>query len=168
MREILKTLVRICQFQVGPQALPDSSALIRLFGCFYFAVSLMAAALTMPLVPAVLMAGLDLAFLSGFIYVLLLVRGLSSRFSQTVLAQIGTSALIMFISIPVLAWQSWTGQPGGMSAMLMTLLMFWNLAVMGHIFRHAISSSIFAGALLALGYLFISLMLFEWVAGNVA
>ncbi|RMH14843.1 MAG: hypothetical protein D6698_12115 [Gammaproteobacteria bacterium] len=168
MREILKTLVRICQFQAGPQALPDSSALVRLFGCFYYAVSLMAAALTMPFVPAVMVAGLDLAFLFAFVYVLLLARGLTRRFPQTILAQIGTGALIMFASIPVLAWQAWVGQPGEISALLMTLLMFWNLAVMGHIFRHAISTSMFVGALLALGYLFLSLMLFEWVAGYVA
>ncbi len=171
MREIFQTVLKICLLRAGPQDLPDSKALLRFFCVAYIATGFLSSMVTFGPSVALILALLDVSFLALFVYALLKFQGLLSRYNQTFLALLGVGALMMFLSVPFLLLQSGSmlaGEPAtGLPAILITLLTFWNLAAMGHVFKNAVNTSVFMGALISVSYLLLSLIVFGMIASNV-
>lgn len=69
------------------------------------------------------------------------------------------------LALPLMLWIVRQGPQGDSQfpSLLMLVLMVWSIAVMAHILRHAFNTSVWIGALYALGYTFLSWTLTGWI-----
>ncbi|MBT8051381.1 MAG: hypothetical protein HKO85_11675 [Xanthomonadales bacterium] len=91
-------------------------------------------------------------------------RGLTERLPQTIAALSGTGFLFGLMSLYLISLID-KEQPQAGLAGLYLLLFLWSLAVDGHIYRHALSSKMGVGVLVAVTIFTINLMLSRTVFG---
>lgn len=111
--------------------------------------------------PAFIIAAVELCVLAGLTATLLYYRALTNRVRQTVTALMGSGAFIgaMVLVLLVVMPQ--------LPALLRLLVFFWNLAVIGHILRHAMDIHPVAGFIIAIGYAVVIIQLVVWLDGVV-
>ena len=165
MHALFDLFLDICLFRKGPQDVPAGMALLKLCLLSYGLSGLVVLLLNTPAPVAILQILLDLVLLAGLLRLALLARRHPQRFEQTLSALTGTGTLIGLLALPVMIWIVRQGADGDIQlpSLLLLGLMAWSIAVMAHILRHALDVPIWAGALGALGYTFLSLMLTGWV-----
>lgn len=135
---IAQRLIEIAAFQRGPQDLPYSPP--ALAAVVVVAVGLNLAALTLnplsqsPWISLAIFFGYTAVFVDG----VLQLRGLAQRRVQTLLAVIGTDAILVAVVIVALAIGDWDGPTPTLFGVFLTMLV-WQLAVVAHILRHALS-----------------------------
>ena len=107
-----------------------------------------------------LIAGIvEVLLVATMTYILLKIINVPERWLQTTTAFSGTGAIFSFIAIPLFFWidpgsqLNSAGQP--VAYIIIVLLVIWNIAVMAHIFRHALSTSFTAGVFVSLFYIWI-------------
>ncbi len=165
MPVLLNLFLDICLFRKGPQDTPPSMALLKICLAAYGLTSLLALLIGTPALVALLQTLLDMALLSGLLYLALILYRHPRRFEQTLSALTGAGALISLLALPLLFWI--TQQPPGgdteLPALLLLALMAWSIAIMAHILRHAFNAPIWIGALYALGYTLLSWQLTGWI-----
>ena len=153
----------LCSLKTAPQDLPASHFLLGLMLLAYFLTSMVVAVLQWPVPQAVLAALLDTVLLTILCYVLLWARLLNQRFLQTLTALAGSGALLGWIAAPLIVWQKQVGATAtGIAALPVLLLymwMIWNVVVVGHILRHALSTALVLGVGLAGAYAYITFQL---------
>jgi hypothetical protein len=161
--QVIKVFWDICALKAAPQDLPASSFLLGLVLLAYFVTGALVATLQWPFSHAVLAAFLDTVFLSALSRVLLWSRMLSSRFVQTLTALAGSGAVMTVIALPIVLWQSIVGVTDAsiptLPSWLLMIWMVWNVLVVGHIIRHALSTVLALGIVLAVVYAYISFQL---------
>lgn len=159
MIELLRCFLDICLLRRAPQDLPSSSFLLGLSLALYAVVDLSMALIGLSPVQAITLAVVDAGMLAGLLWILLWIRERLSRYTQTLTALYGASAVLQIIAAPVVLWQ-WSASPTGAVAIVAPLLLWiwllWNLVVIGHVLRHAISTVLPIGVGLALLYLFVT------------
>lgn len=161
MRALFDLILDICLFRKGPQELPASWTLLWLCLAAYGLSGLLGLLVSMPPLMAIFQSLVDIALLMGFTYGILAVMGRQARFVQTLTALAGAYTLLGLMALPLIFWmeQATTEDAAPMLPSLLLLgLVGWSIAVMGHIWRHALSTSRGMGLLYALGYLFISII----------
>jgi hypothetical protein len=160
---ILKAFWEICILKAAPQDLPASTFLLAVTVAAYFAAGAVVAALQWPLSQAVLAAFLDTVFLTVLCRVLLWARMLSGRFVQTLTAMAGSGAVMTLIALPLVFWQTIVGVTDAnaptLPSWLLMIWMVWNMVVVGHILRHALSTVLPLGIGLAAVYAYITFQL---------
>ena len=153
----------ICAVKAAPQDLPASSFLLGLALLAYLVTGTLVAAFQWPLSQAILAAFLDTVFLTVLSRVLLWARMLSGRFVQTLTALAGCGAVMTVIALPLVMWQSFVGVTDAnaptLPSWLLMIWMIWNVVVVGHILRHALSTVLPLGIGLAAVYAYISFQL---------
>jgi hypothetical protein len=153
----------ICAVKAAPQDLPASSFLLGLALLAYLVTGTVVAAFQWPLSQAILAAFLDTVFLTVLSRVLLWARMLSGRFVQTLTALAGCGAVMTVIALPLVMWQSFVGVTDAnaptLPSWLLMIWMIWNVVVVGHILRHALSTVLPLGIGLAAVYAYISFQL---------
>ena len=163
MIHILKAFWDICILKTAPQDLPSSTFLLGVTVAAYFVTGALVAALQWPLSQAVLAAFLDTVFLTVLCRVLLWARMLSGRFVQTLTALAGSGAVMTLIAMPLVLWQTLVGVTDAnaptLPSWLLMIWMIWNVVVVGHILRHALSTVLPLGIGLAAVYAFITFQL---------
>jgi hypothetical protein len=157
---LLKMFWDICALKAAPQDLPASSFLLGVSLVAYFVTGAAVAALQWPLSQAVLAAFLDTTFLTVLTRVLLWARMLSGRFVQTLTAMAGSGAVMTVIALPLVLWQTLVGVTDAnaptLPSWLLMIWMVWNIVVVGHILRHALSAVLAVGIGLAAIYAYIT------------
>ena len=158
-------MLDICLIRAAPQELPCSWELLGLtviagLGSSYAAIWTYAPA---PNALPQLLVGL--VFTLGFTYGILVFRGLKIRFIQTASALLGTDAIITVITLPLLYAAGSSVAQNAYILSAITGLGIWNLFVMGHILRHALSLPLPGGILVALGYIFGSIFVSQLIHG---
>lgn len=163
MKLLLLRFIDICLLRAGPQDIPTSSVLMLLSITVYCTVGFFLYLVNADLIHALILTGVDIVLMAGLAYVILWVRMLTTRYVQTLTALAGTGTLLAMIAWPVLYWlQLPAAGPNPEPSLLSPILwiwwawLLWNLVVVGHILRHALSTTFFVGALLSLSYFFIS------------
>lgn len=163
MLPLLHQFWGICLLRVAPQDLPASRSLLGASLLFYFAVSLSVGWIQLAPNLALPAALLDTAFLATMTGVVLWVRSYLHRYTQTFTALAGSGALLGLVALPVLAWQQQTGTPtdGGFTlpALLLLLWTAWNIVVVGHVLRHALSTMFAVGIVVAVVYMHLAFQL---------
>jgi len=155
---IIRAYFAVCTFRLGPQDLPAAAAFFFLSLILY---SLASAALALPVrnVPGALLDGaLETTLLLAITWGLLRLRGVPARFRQTGAALTGTGFLFTTVALPLLYLRTEYGsEPLAILVigLLVISLVVWNVAVMAHILRHALSASFPMGVLLAMGYIWL-------------
>lgn len=146
---LIRLFLDICLFKKGPQDAPASAMLLKLALAAYFAVGVVLTALENPLPESVLQVLLEGAMMLAFVWASLLAAGKTGRWLQTAIAMLGTDALLSGFAIP-LEVLALAAQQAGVFRLLLLLLMLWNIGVVAHILRHALSQPLAIGLSLSL------------------
>lgn len=146
----LSTLARafwgVCTFRLGPQDIPPSSVLLAATALINLFVSTLINRLQLDFGAAVMIAAVEFAVLTGLTAALLFGFSRTQRLLQTLSALMGSGAVlgvIVLVLLLVFAALPWFLRLG---------IFVWNLAVMAHILRHALSIHIAAAFFIAVGY----------------
>jgi len=110
------------------------------------------------------LAILDVALLAIFVQIALQIRGFTARFVQVLTALTGTGTLLGMLGMPLVAMLPETGEVesiGELPALLWLGLLLWSLVVLGHILRHALSTSLVVGLIMGLTYTVFSISLIQ-------
>lgn len=159
MHKLLNVFFNICLLRAGPQDVPAAGSVPVLAGGAYIGIGILVALTGYTLVEALLWSALDTLLLAAIAYLGLRWRGHTPRFPQTFSALTGSGALLSLVSWPFMLMLQ--RMPEGdadaaLPSLLIVLLMFWSIAVIAHILRHALSSSYALGVLSALLYAIVS------------
>jgi len=152
----------ICLLRAGPQDLPASRELLGLSMASYMLASFLLSLPGYPLVPAGQLALVDAGLVVVFAATVLYLTGKMARLTQTLTALSGTGALLGLIALPViqlLASGKESGQPALLAGMLWLVLFGWNLTVVAHIMRHALSVSFPVATGIAILYTLVALQI---------
>ena len=152
----------ICLWRAAPQDLPASGFVLSLsLGC-YALVSMLVSLGSYGLAGAAQLALLDLGLLVVFVLSLLYLQDKTARIYQTLSALAGTGSLLGAFALPLVWWLQPGQQPEQVPVLLTLfwlLLLVWNLLVMAHIMRHAVSSSLAVGLGVSLLYVLVSMQM---------
>jgi len=163
MSRLIQTFWGLCLLKIAPQDLPASTVLLALSLFTYFVTGLVVALLQWSPRAALLASLLDTVMFTSLCYLLLWARRLGSRFTQTMTALAGSCSLLALIATPLVYWQKQLALSAGDVLSFPALLLFawtgWNISVVGHILRHALSTAFLLGLGLAVLYTYIILQL---------
>jgi len=159
MNSLIAPFWNICRFRLGPQDLPCSTALLRGALLFYVLISTVVSGFDLEPASAVMAALVDAGLMLSMIWLVLWARQLTPRFMQSAAALLGTGILFGFVAVPLMWWQSQYTEPNqALAPSLLILMLFgWNVAVIGHILRHALNTQFYIGVLMSLLYTYISI-----------
>lgn len=160
MAYLLRAWFEMCRLRVAPQQLPASTGLLGLALALYVLVGIAVALPGSGWSMALLLSVLDLGVMAALTALVLWLWGKPARFNQTLSALAGTGALLGLLALPLVLMAldpvpAWAG-------LLWLALLFWNLAVRGHILRHALEIPFGMGLLLSAGYALVLIWLVRW------
>jgi hypothetical protein len=165
MTKLIHLFWEICLLRAGPQSLPTSYSLLGLALGAYLAVAVLVAHAVLPdMGQAVMAAAVDTFLLIALSRAVLWARMLGNRWPQTLSALAGTGCFFELILLPINLWQQQLGavEPSfGLPLVLVLTVLVWNVAVMGHILRHSLTTSLFNGTLLAVVYMYVTISVFR-------
>ncbi len=160
MNKLLLMFFDVCRLRMAPQDLPTSRFLLVASLATYAALALLLAWIQMTPGKAVIAAVFDTLLMALLSYVLLWARLMPQRWPQTCTALAGSGILLQVVALPITLWQKQFGPEDPMAlipSLLVLVVLFWNLVVVGHILRHALSTNLGVGAVLATVYMYVSL-----------
>lgn len=164
MKTFLTVLAGNLVLTSGPQDYPYSRLLMRLCLLVYFATGLPGLLMSMELDRSLLAMGVDILVLLGFVYLCLHAFDKLPRFVQTITALASTGAVLQLVALPFVPdaisaekIQSATPEAQMSIALLMLMIVIWNLAVCTHIFRQSFGIRLPSAMLLTVSYLMINL-----------
>lgn len=151
------------RFRSGPQDLPASRGFTVLLAALYIAGGFLAGSvLDEPEYAQRAMMAITVQF--TFIILLLQLKGFRDRSHQTIGALSGTGFLFGLMSVYLLSLVN-VEKPQVELAALYFVLFIWSIAVDGHIYRHALSSKIGTGVLVAVTIFSINFILLRTFFG---
>jgi hypothetical protein len=159
MIELLRLFLRITALKQGPQDVPWDGISAKRIVFAYALVNIAIMKLNSDWVTVFLQLATDVALMAGFTYPMLLVSGSTARFRQTLLALLGSDALINFFALPALV--SLNVEPSDVGFLAMLLMMVWHWAVIAHIYRHALERPFLFAVLVAFLYLMLASQVME-------
>lgn len=152
----IKFLFQVCFLKAAPQDAPSSRTALYLSVTLYFFVGLFITLHTQAWIQSFVTASVQTGLIIFVTNLILWIRKTPERFTQTLTALMGAGALIGIIAIPVLNLISGTGGPESAASVLWIALILWETLVIGHILRHTLDLSLFAGLGMALVYMYLS------------
>ena len=154
---LIKLFLDICLFRQGPQDVPRSRFLLGIVAAANLLFSIVLGLFEVDFPQALIQGLAALALLLTFILVTLTVAGQRDRIEQTLTAAVGGDTLITALGLPLVIAR--VALPGlqNTASLLLLGLMLWEIAVFGHIIRHALNLPYLAGLGVALAYTAISL-----------
>lgn len=163
---LFSEFLQVCLLRKRPQDLPASPILFLLAVSCY---GLISAALLLPtqspgfaLLTGLIEAGMLLLITGLFVYL----RSVPERWLQTSTALAGTGTVFSLIAFPLFYWRVFFSigpEAQTLIGLLVTLLVLWNIAVMSHILRNALSSSWMLGVLGSITYIALISYVLQWV-----
>ena len=165
MQALIESLWGILLLRKGPQILPASTFLLVPILLLHWMIGTGLGTFTLSPGRALASALAGTVMMAALVYSLLGLRGLGARALQTLTALAGCEALLGVLAIPLTAWffavpEAQQALPG----LLSLLVLGWNIALVGHILRHALGISPGTGLIAALGYVFVSFALADFIA----
>jgi len=145
----------ICLLRRGPQDLPASAFLLYLALVAHTVSGFLLSVGNHPPGAAVMAGVTDTALLALLTLSLLYMNGQGARVPQTLSALAGSGTLIDVLALAPTYWLA-GAQAGNddraVPVVLLLLLVVWSLVVMGHVLRHALSTRLFVGVVVAVVY----------------
>ncbi len=162
MLKVINFFWQICTFRTGPEQVPSAPAFAGLVVAVYLMLSVVAALFEPALGGSLLKALLVVLVGTGVQLILfgllLLFKGVITRYKETFLALFGTDSLLTLIGIIILASITFisghlesAGLAIQVSRLALTVLLVWSLAVTGFILHRATNTGLFLGNAIALG-----------------
>lgn len=166
MYALISPFVRLCLLNASPQDLPASTVLLAL--CLS-ADALVTTLIAMPVYSfslSVTQAMVEISLLLGYTGIALRIRANPERYVQTVSALAGVGVIIGVLALPLVysLFRSASHGSADPFALFVYLMAFaWLLVVYGHIYRHALSTGMVMGVLVAFGYVMLTSLAIEAV-----
>lgn len=160
MNKLFMMFFDLCRLRMAPQDLPTSRPLLIYSLAVYAVLALMLSWIQMTPGKALIAAVFDTLLMGLLSYVLLWARLMPQRWPQTCTALAGSGIILQVVALPITLWQKQFGPDNSLvliPSLLILVLLFWNLVVVGHILRHALSTNLGMGAVLATVYMYVSL-----------
>jgi hypothetical protein len=158
---LLQRFFQICLFRAGPADVPASHWFLKLVLLIYFTIGVLVSHIDYDWQISLVASFTDTLLLIAVCWLLLSIRGLMGRYTQTVTAMAGAGSVIAVIGMPVL-WLFRQVEPQGQITSLVLLLVmvvvFWSLLVTAHIFRKALDVSAGMAAAITVAYTVVSLI----------
>ena len=168
----IRPFVSICLLRLRPQDLPASNLLLALAILTYVVITTVAHSALLPPADALLSGIVDSVLLCTLTLSLLYVCRRRGRAVQTLTALVGAGAVTTMVAIPFLSWRvsiMQAGGPAGVEMVGIVVIVVWNLVVIAHVLRHALSISYLGGAVVAIVmYLLSSQILGALVEGRIS
>lgn len=161
-----KAFLDICLLRKGPQDLPKSSVLLTLCLILYTVLDVLLTVQTRPFTDALLVSLVDVGFLLLATSLILKQHRHFERWSQTMTALFGTGVILGIFIFPLVyggvqnQYVDWLQQ---IIVLLFLVMVIWNVAVLAHIVRHAISTSMGIGIMIAILYIWMSSLLITMI-----
>jgi len=161
-----KAFLDICLLRKGPQDLPKSTVLLALSLILYAMIDVLLTVQSRSFTDALIMSFVDVVFLAGVTALILRQHQCLDRLLQTMTALFGTSVLLGIFIFPLVyggldnQYEPWLQQIIVLSFLMMLI---WNIAVLAHIVRHAISTSMGIGIMIAILYIWMSSLLITMI-----
>ena len=158
LKIIIQAFYEICLLKRRPQDLPGSGVFFSMSAAAYTLSSFILALTYQDIQKSLMVAFIDAGLTILITYLLLLVIRKPERNLQTGTALLGTGTIFSLLATPMyyLLALPVAGQSGSpVISFLVWVLIVWNIAVMAHILKHALTVSFPMGALVALMYIFI-------------
>ncbi|MGZ8217067.1 hypothetical protein [Methylomagnum sp.] len=149
---LIRLFLDICLFNKGPQDTPDSTLLLWLAVAANMVMGLVLSLPELGWGEALLQSAIAALLLAGFLWTVLTLSRNGPRFLQTAIAAFGCDTFVSATAAPLLIWSQIDPDMKGVIGLLLMALMLWQIAVIGHILRHALSVPFIAGIGLALAY----------------
>lgn len=150
MRAVLRAFFGICTFQLAPQDIPRSSALLAATTVGNVSLSVVIYGLESPIGRALLKALLETAVLFAATFTLLFLLSYGRRLVQTLTALMGSGAILGGVALLTMLLAPALPPDLGLAILRVNFLL--NLLVIAHILRHALSTWFPIGLLFAFGY----------------
>ena len=166
MLQLIRSWFDICLLRAQPQDLPASRFLLGLSLACYALVSLLVSVRSSGLAGALQVAVVDLGLLTAFVLCLLYLQNKTARINQTLSALAGCGSLLGIFALPLVLLVQPDQSPDQIPALLRLfwlLLFVWNLLVMAHIMRHALSSSFATGLAFSVLYMLVTMQVIATV-----
>jgi len=162
MMRIILFWIDICLLRAAPQDLPASRVLPVLALACYVLISFLVSLSFYTKVAAFQVAVTDLVLLLALVPGLLYLQGKTARINQTLSALAGCGCLLGLVALP-LVQSLGPDVPVAEVPLLVSVfwlcLFVWNLLVVAHIMRHALSSSLAVGIGVAVMYALINIQI---------
>ncbi len=159
---ISKAFLDICLLRKGPQDLPKSTVLLVLCFFMYTLIDVLLTVQARPFVEALMVSFVDVGFLLLVTFLILKQHKHLERWHQTMTALFGTGVVLGIFIFPLVfggiqnQYEAWLQQ---IIVLLFLIMVIWNVAVLAHIVRHAISTSIGIAIMIAILYIWMSSLL---------
>ncbi len=159
---ISKAFLDICLLKKGPQDLPKSTVLLVLCLFMYTLMDVLLTVQSRPFVDALMVSLVDAGFLLGVTSLILRQHQKLDRWHQTLTSLFGTGVILGIFIFPLVfggiqnQYEAWLQQ---IIVVLFLIMVVWNVAVLAHIVRHAISTSMGIGIMIAILYIWMSSLL---------
>jgi len=158
LKIITKAFCEICLLKRQPQDLPGSGVFFGMCAAAYAMSSFILTLAYQNLQKSVMVAFIDAGLTVLITYLLLLALHKPERNLQTCTALLGTGTIFSLLATPVyylLAVPAIGQSANPVLSLLVWVLIVWNIAVMAHILKHALTVSFPMGVLVALMYIII-------------
>lgn len=152
--DVIQRILAIALLRAGPQDLPYSTGLMGTVIAITAAVNIPVIQRYTPDAQPLAQIGLLVAFNLGFLAAALWLRGHGPRFVQTASALFGSDIVISAVALPILLIIGRPDEANALAALAFFALLIWNIAVVQHILRAALSLSSLAGLAASLAYIF--------------
>jgi hypothetical protein len=158
-KTLLKPIIDICLIKGGPQSLPESQYLLKLFFVAYFLSGAVLLSSSLSYVEACSQSFIDAVLVGIFIYALTRFFYFQHRYTQSLTAIYGGGAVITLVSTPFFFWLealSVNEKPTGAVSLVVFLIVCWSFIVMANIIRETIHKGFPMSLLLTFCYLYVS------------
>lgn len=161
---VVVRIFAIMLLKAGPQHLPYSVSLCAGLLGLYVLTGVLVLAATLGAGQAAANMVLDAVLLAAFSYICLSLLDYRARFVQMVSALAGIGVVYHLLAWPLFAvirGVQADEQGAAFFALLMLLLISWQVLVFAHVFRHTMQMSMGRALALSFGYLFLSMAVAE-------
>lgn len=163
MQALAKLFWDICLLRAGPQDVPASRELLAVVLGLSVLSNLMFVLGRTSFVEGLVFVLSVLGLLMGLVYLLLAVLGYRARAVQTLTALGGTGLVLSLLALPLLVFSALLPAEANPFGLLLLMINLWGLVVIAHVLRHALSVHLVQGGLLALGYLYLNIVLADYL-----
>ena len=171
MLAIARPFLAMCLLRLGPQDLPASPLLLGIAVAAHAGLGTLITGLYYPVATAIAVSLTGTVLLGLLAFVLLSMRGVTERFSQTYAAFAGTGAVLEVVALPLVAMleSNVTNEEPSPAEVILTIpwlvLLIWSWVVSGHILRHALSVHLTAGIGISMGFFWLSALVIHRLFG---
>jgi len=157
LKALINYFFDLCLLRVKPQDLPASQALLSItFICNVLAGLLLIGDVRPDPAIALLESFLGALLLLGTLWVMLTLRNMGARFTQSATALMGSGLLLSLIALPLLVLADSSQNEPNLAGVLLLLLVMWSIVILGHIVRHTFTLSLSIAIGFSLLYTFFS------------